>query len=78
MMSAAKQYYQLGLSQDVIAKNLYISKSTVSRLIKKAIEMGYIEVKIKNFGEVDEMLQHEFLESTASYFPRLCNQIWFA
>ncbi len=63
MMSAAKQYYQLGLSQDVIAKNLYISKSTVSRLIKKAIEMGYIEVKIKNFGEVDEMLQHEFLET---------------
>ena len=37
MMKASKQYYQLGLSQDEIAKNLYISKSTVSRLIKKSV-----------------------------------------
>lgn len=63
MMSAAKQYYQLGLSQDVIAKNLYVSKSTVSRLIKKAVELGYIEFKINNFSEADEALQHEFLQT---------------
>ncbi len=62
MMSAAKQYYQLGLSQDIIAKNLYVSKSTVSRLIKRAVELGYIEFKINNFGETDEMLQNEFQE----------------
>lgn len=61
MMSAAKQYYQLGLSQDIIAKNLFISKSTVSRLIKKAVEMGYIEFRINSFGQADEMLQHELL-----------------
>lgn len=63
MMSAAKQYYQLGLSQYVIAKNLFISKSTVSRLIKKAVELGYIEFTINDFGEVDEMLQLEFMET---------------
>ena len=63
MMSATKQYYQLGLSQDVIAKNLYVSKSTVSRLIKKAIDMGYIEFQINDFGETDEALQHEFMET---------------
>lgn len=63
MMRAAKQYYQLGLSQDSIAKNLYVSKSTVSRLIKKAVESGYIEFKINSFGELDEMLQQE-LEDT--------------
>lgn len=63
MMSAAKQYYQLGMSQDSIAKNLYISKSTVSRLIKKAVELGYIEFRINGFSETDEMLEHEFTES---------------
>lgn len=62
MMSAAKQYYQVGLSQDKIAKKLYISKSTVSRLIKKAVELGYIEFKINNFGELDEFLQQELAE----------------
>lgn len=63
MMSAAKQYYQLGLPQDVIAKRLYISKSTVSRLIKKAVEMGYIEFRINDFGETDEALEDEFLQT---------------
>lgn len=62
MMSAAKQYYQLGMSQDSIAKNLYISKSTVSRLIKRAVELGYIEFRINGFSETDEMLEHEFNE----------------
>ena len=59
MMKASKQYYQLGLSQDEIAKNLYISKSTVSRLIKKSVELGYVEFKIHSFGETDEALQRE-------------------
>ena len=63
MMSAAKQYYQLGLPQDVIAKRLYISKSTVSRLIKKAVEMGYIEFRINDFGETDEALEDEFFQT---------------
>ncbi len=58
-MSAVKQYYQEGLSQEQIAKNLYISKSTVSRLIKRAVELGYIEFKINNFGELDYVLQEE-------------------
>ena len=59
MMKASKQYYQLGLSQDEIAKNLYISKSTVSRLIKKSVELGYVEFKVHSFGEADEDLQRE-------------------
>lgn len=63
MMSAAKQYYQLGLTQDVIAKNLFISKSTVSRLVKKSVEMGYIEFKVNSFGEIDEMLQLELMDA---------------
>ena len=57
MMSAVKQYYQLGFSQEQIARNLFISKSTVSRLIKKAVDLGYVEIKVKSFGEFDELLQ---------------------
>ena len=56
MMSAVKQYYQLGFSQEQIARNLFISKSTVSRLIKKAVDLGYVEIKVKSFGEFDELL----------------------
>lgn len=63
MMSAAKQYYQMGLPQDVIAKNLFISKSTVSRLIKKSVEMGYVEFRVNDFGETDEVLEDEFFQT---------------
>ena len=76
MMKASKQYYQLGLSQDEIAKNLYISKSTVSRLIKKSVELGYVEFKIHSFGEADEDLQRELEENfgiPCTVLPTLIN-----
>ena len=46
MISAAKQYYQLGVSQEEIARRAYVSKSTISRLIRKAVDLGYVEFKI--------------------------------
>ena len=77
MMSAVKQYYQLGFSQEQIARNLFISKSTVSRLIKKAVDLGYVEIKVKSFGEFDELLQ-ETLEKKYNIkcyvLPTLVNQ----
>lgn len=36
MISIAKQYYELGMSQEQIANHEYISKSSVSRLLKKS------------------------------------------
>ncbi len=62
MMSAAKQYYQLGISQDEIAKKAFVSKSTISRLIKRAVELGYVEFKIYDAGETVSLLQQEMFD----------------
>ena len=59
MMSAVKQYYELGISQEEIAKKEYVSKSTVSRLIKKAVEMGYVEFKVNYVGDSVPMLEQQ-------------------
>lgn len=42
----AKKYYELGLSQEKIAEQEYISKSTVSRLLNDARDMRYISIII--------------------------------
>lgn len=60
MISVIKQYYEMGMSQEEIAKHEYISKSTVSRLIKKAVEQGYVEFKINYAGKSVQMLQQKF------------------
>jgi len=60
MMSAVKQYYQLGISQAEIAKREYVSKSTISKLLNKAVEMGYVEFKINFAGESIKLLQQKF------------------
>lgn len=62
MISVIKQYYELGMSQEEIARLEFISKSTVSRLIKKAAEEGYVEIKINYAGKSVQMLQQKFLE----------------
>lgn len=59
MISAAKQYYQLGVSQEEIARRAYVSKSTISRLIRKAVDLGYVEFKINYSGETVIQLQQE-------------------
>ncbi|HHX52496.1 MAG TPA: winged helix-turn-helix transcriptional regulator [Erysipelothrix sp.] len=46
LANVAYLYYKKGMSQDRIAKNLYISRSTVSRLLQRALEEGVIEIKI--------------------------------
>lgn len=62
MMSAVKQHYELGVSQEEIARKEYVSKSKVCRLLKKAVELGYVEYKINYVGESVEMLQQKFLD----------------
>lgn len=59
MMAVIKLHYQSGLSQDEIARRVYLSKSSVSRLIKKATELGYVEFKIKDPGQTVQGLQQE-------------------
>ena len=46
MIRIAKKYYELQLSQEDIAVEENISKSSVSRMLKKAFELGYIRHEI--------------------------------
>lgn len=60
MISIAKQYYELGMSQEQIANHEYISKSSVSRLLKKAVANGYVVFQINHPIESVQILENEF------------------
>ena len=62
MISVVKQYYEMGIGQEEIAKREFISKSTVSRLINRAVEHGYVKFKINYEGKSEQMLQQKFWE----------------
>lgn len=47
MIRAAEMYYEQQLSQSVIAKELNCSRSTVSRLLAEALEIGIVRIYIK-------------------------------
>ncbi len=46
MIRVAKEYYELKMDQEQIAKKENISKSTVSRLTRKAAELGYVKIEV--------------------------------
>ena len=62
MMSAVKQYYEMGLNQAEIARKEYISKSKVCRLLKKALELGCVEFKVKYASETSMLQQQHFFD----------------
>lgn len=65
ILRIAKMYYELHLSQIEIAEKEGISKSTVSRLLKNAMDMGLIEVRIK-----ESILSYSDLEAQLiDHFP---------
>ena len=43
----AKKYYESHMDQKIIAQEEGISVSTVSRMLKKAEEMGYIKITVE-------------------------------
>jgi deoxyribonucleoside regulator len=47
IIKIAKMYYELKMSQEEISKKEGISKSTVSRLLQKGLDQGYIQVRIE-------------------------------
>ncbi len=59
MVKAAELYYVSGLTQGEIAKILGVSRQKTFRLIKKAREMGLVEVKIRRPSETHEKLSFE-------------------
>ncbi|MEA5002108.1 MAG: sugar-binding domain-containing protein [Christensenella sp.] len=60
MIKVIKKYYELGMNQEQIAKEEFISKSSVCRLIKKAQENGFVSYKINYPMESIQMLEDEF------------------
>ncbi|MGO1492655.1 MAG: sigma factor-like helix-turn-helix DNA-binding protein [Ruoffia tabacinasalis] len=47
----AYQYYVTRLSQDEISKRYNIGRSTISRMIKQAVESNIVEFKINDIDE---------------------------
>lgn len=62
MVKAAELYYVSGLTQGEIAKILGVSRQKTFRLIKKAREMGLVEVRIRRPSETHEKLSFELQE----------------
>jgi deoxyribonucleoside regulator len=61
----AKKYYELNMGQEQIAKSENISKSTVSRLLRKAGELNYVRTEVVYPLESVEEVE----EKIASLFP---------
>jgi len=59
MLSVVKKYYEMGLNQEQIAKEEFISKSSVCRLIKKAVTNGYVRFQINYPVESVKPLEDE-------------------
>ncbi|MDO4555245.1 MAG: sugar-binding transcriptional regulator [Lachnospiraceae bacterium] len=56
IMRIARKYYELHMGQSEIAKEEGISKSTVSRMLQKAEELGYVKVTVEYpLESVDEI-----------------------
>ncbi|MDI2111919.1 sugar-binding transcriptional regulator [Commensalibacter nepenthis] len=60
----ARMYYLDNMKQPDIAKHLYISQATVSRLLKKASKKGIVEISVNTpkdtFLELEEKIKNHF------------------
>lgn len=55
-------YYIDGLDQNQIAKRINVSRSTVSRMITEAGQLGIVEIRINRPLPLDEGLRHQAIE----------------
>ncbi|MDR1481183.1 MAG: hypothetical protein LBI74_00985 [Synergistaceae bacterium] len=60
MVSVVKKYYEMGMTQEQIAKEEFISKSSICRLIKKAIANGVVSFQINYPADSIYELENEF------------------
>src|SRR5699024_4195610 len=56
VVQAAKMYYQLDYSQQQIAKDLCMSRPSVSRLIQEAKDTGIVQIKINDISQQEQEL----------------------
>ncbi|MCT4662360.1 MAG: winged helix-turn-helix transcriptional regulator [Tissierellales bacterium] len=59
LIEIAVMYYLEGKTQNQIAKELYISRPKVSRMLKKAKELGVVDISINYDCDMLELLQNE-------------------
>lgn len=58
----AELYYSRRMDQKAIAVEIHASRSTVSRMLREAVELGMVEVNIKHPYPRDTELEHELME----------------
>ena len=63
MIRIAKMHYEMNYTQLEIASREGISKATVSRILKAAMDMGIIEVRIKDSILNDTSLEKELISA---------------
>ena len=77
IIRVAKKYYESHMDQKIIAKEENISVSTVSRMLKKAEEMGYIKIIVEypvlSNEELSNSLKKKYGLKKVFLVPKLSN-----
>lgn len=64
MIKISRLYYESGLTQDAISRNLRLSRPTVSRLLQEALDQGIVKITIVpetgNFTMIERELETRF------------------
>ncbi len=64
MIKIAKLYYESGLTQDEISRNLRLSRPKVSRLMQEAIKMGVVKISILqepgSYADLERQLEQKY------------------
>ncbi len=63
MIQAARFYYEDGLTQESIARELGISRPTISRLLQKAKDDGIVQISISDPFSTDEALADQIVKN---------------
>ncbi len=75
IIRVAKKYYESHMDQKIIAKEEGISVSTVSRMLKRAEELGYIKISVEypvlSNEELSESLQKKYKLKKVFLVPKL-------
>lgn len=77
ILRVAKMYYEMGLGQLEIGKRENISKSTVSRLLKSAQELGFVKISIEKplvfMADVENEIKDKFGLDRVTVVPVMVN-----
>jgi deoxyribonucleoside regulator len=61
-VNVARMYYYQGMKTEIIAKEMHVSRSTISRLLDFARLNGLVEIRVIDPNERPQVLERKFLE----------------